>query len=87
MILRQVVEKSTNVIIDIGIILLRQMRKISYSVFFRGRERYIQEDLKIASPVKWAMPPSVVMSGLEGFAQKPKIKCSECPHRAFLPVR
>ncbi len=73
--------------IDIGNNSLTPDEKISiFRSFFRGREEVYPRRFENRKSGKMGYAPVCSNEWVRGICAKPKIKCSECPHRAFLPV-
>ncbi|HEY4832684.1 MAG TPA: hypothetical protein VIH61_09030, partial [Waddliaceae bacterium] len=73
--------------IDIGNNSLTPDEKISiFRSFFRGREEVYPRRFENRKTGKSGYAPVCSNEWVRGICAKPKIKCSECPHRAFLPV-
>ncbi|WP_425482666.1 TOTE conflict system archaeo-eukaryotic primase domain-containing protein [Chelativorans xinjiangense] len=53
---------------------------------FRGREDVFPRRWESARTGKAGYAPACSNEWVRGVCGKPKIKCADCPHRAFLPV-
>lgn len=53
---------------------------------FRGREDVYPRRFESRKTGKAGYAPACANEWVRGVCEKPKIKCAECPHRAFLPV-
>ncbi len=53
---------------------------------FRGREDIYPHRFESRKTGKAGYSPACGNEGVRGVCEKPRIKCSECPHQRFLPV-
>lgn len=53
---------------------------------FRGREDVYPRRFESRKTGKAGYAPACANEWVRGVCEKPKIKCADCPHRAFLPV-
>ena len=57
-----------------------------FRVLFRGREDVYARRFESHKTGRAGYAPACGNEWVRGICEKPRIKCGDCPHRAFLPV-